>query len=410
MEITRRGMIGAAAAAGAGAALCPVRAKAQNQKTIRIGVLNDMSGPYRDLGGMGTVACVHQALKEFGPKGFPVEVISADHQNKADVGAGIARQWIDRDQVDMICDVNTSSVALAVNAVCKEKNTVFLDTGAATSDLTGKQCTPSTLHWSYDTYMLAKSTGGKTVKSGGNTWYFITADYVFGKQLQRDTTTFVTEAGGKVLGVSTYPFPGTTDFSSFLVAAQASGAKVLGLANAGADTVNSIKQAAEFGLTQKMTIAGLLMFIQDVHGLGLEAAQGLFLTESFYWDLNDRTRAFANRVRSTMPDKGYPNMSQAGDYAGTLHFLKVVQEMGVDQAKGQGAAIVTRMKAMPTEDDAFGKQHIREDGLFITPSFLFQVKKPSDSKGPWDYYTTVATTPADEAWEPTSKECSLVKS
>ena len=298
----------------------------------------------------------------------------------------------------MITDVNTSSVGLAVNNVCKEKNKVYVNTGSATADLTGPQCTPVTIHWSYDTYMLARSTGGAIEKGGGDTWYFLTADYVFGHQLQRDTTALVTKAGGKVLGASVYPFPGTSDFSSFLVSAQASGAKVLGLANAGADTINSIKQAHEFGLTQQMKIAALLMFINDVHALGLDAAQGLYLTESFYWNLNDRTRAFTKRVKDKIPS--YPNMTNAGCYAGSLQFLKAVADMGPAHAKQDGAAIAARMKAMPTDDDCFGKAQIRQDGLALVPAYLFQVKTPGESKGEWDLFNLRVTTPADEAWKP----------
>ncbi len=402
MQIDRRTLLGTAAA---GLAL-PRVARAQ-QKTIKIGVLNDQSGPYRDIGGMLGVNAVRQAVAEFG-SGMPIEVVFADHQNKPDIAVGIARQWFDRDGVDMIIDVPTSSVALAVNSVAREKNRVYINTGAATADLTGVQCTPSTIHWSYDTYMLARSTGGAMVAAGGDSWYFVTADYVFGQQLQRDTTQFVTAAGGKVTGASPYPFPGTTDFSSFLVSAQASGAKVLGLCNAGADTVNSIKQAAEFGLTRKMKIAALLMFINDVHGLGLEAAQGLYLTESFYWDMNDRTRAFTKRLQARMPGTT-PNMASAGNYAGTLHFLKAVQEVGIAN-KSDGAAVVARMKATPTEDDAFGSGTIRADGLFLCPSYLFEIKTPAESKYPWDYYKQIAITPADKAWRPLSDGgCPLVR-
>ncbi len=402
MNISRRDVLGLAAGAAAAPLATPARAQTP---TIKIGVLNDMSGPYRDLGGMQDVNCVRQAVQEFGSKGFNVEVIYADHQNKPDIGAGIARQWFDRDNVDMIVDVNTSSVALAVNQVCAQKNRAYVNVGAATTDLTGKQCTPVTVHWSYDNYMLARSTGGAMVKAGGNTWYFITADYVFGKQLEALTTKFVKQAGGKVLGTSRYPFPGTTDFSSFLISAQASGAKVLGLANAGADTVNSIKQATEFGVKKSMKVAALLMFITDVHGIGLPTAQGLVLTASFYWDLNDRTRAFTNRVKTKIAPF-YPNMVNAGNYAGTLHYLKAIASLGPAHAK-DGKAVVARMKAMPTEDDCFGKAHIREDGLLIVPSYLFEVKSPKESKGPWDYYKLVATTPAGQAFEPPDPACKL---
>jgi branched-chain amino acid transport system substrate-binding protein len=406
MNLSRRTLLAATAAAAA--AEPTLRARAQDAGSIRIGVLNDQSGPYRDTGGMTSVICCRQAVSEFAAQGFKVDVITADHQNKPDIGAGIARQWYDREGVDMILDVPTSSVGLAVGAVAKEKNKAYINVGAATTDLTGKQCAPCIVHWSYDTYMLAKSTGGATVRSGGDTWYFITADYVFGHQLQRDATRFIEAAGGKVLGSSAYPFPGTSDFSSFLLQAQASGAKVLGLCNAGADTVNSIKQAKEFGVNAR--IAAMLMFITDVNALGLDVAQGLTLTESFYWDLNDRTRAFTDRVRPKTPNN-WPNMIHAGCYAATLHFLKAVHALGVAEAKRSGTAIVERMKAMPTDDDCFGKAHIREDGLLIVPSYLFQVKTPSESRGKWDYYKTVSVTPSDQAWRPLAEGgCYFVKS
>ena len=402
MNLTRRTLLGTAAA-------LPVisRARAQAANTIRIGVMNDQSGPYRDTGGTTSVICAKQAVEEFASKGFNVEVIVADHQNKPDVGVSIAREWYDRGDVDMILDVPTSSVALAVAAVAKEKNKVHINCGAATADLTGKACAPSIIHWNYDTYMLAKSTGGATVKSGGDSWYFITADYAFGQQLQRDTTAFVTAANGKVLGASPYPFPGTTDFSSFLLLAQSSGAKVLGLCNAGGDTVNSIKQAHEFGL--KMRIAAMLMFVNDVNALGLDIAQGLTLTESFYWDLNDRTRAFTNRIKPKTPNN-YPNMNHAGCYSGTLHFLKAIADMGIAEAKKSGSGIVERMKKMPVNDDCF-QGSIRADGRTQFPSYLFQVKKPSESKGKWDYYNLVSTTPPADAWRPLAEGgCYFLKS
>jgi branched-chain amino acid transport system substrate-binding protein len=321
----------------------------------------------------------------------------------------IVRQWFDRDGVDTLLDVPTSSVALALQSVVREKNKVFLDSGAATSALTGEQCSPNFIHWTYDTFMLAKSTGGAMVKAGGDSWYFLTADYAFGKQLQNDTSTLIKASGGKVMGAALYPFPGTTDFSSFLVQAQASGAKVLGLANAGGDTVNSIKQAHEFGLGSSMKIAALLMYINDVHALGLEAASGLNLTESFYWDLNERTRAFTRRVLPKTPIN-YPNMNHAGNYSATLHYLKAVADMGAAEAKKDGVATVNRMKAMPVEDDCFGKTTIRQDGRNLVPSYLFEVKKPSESKGPWDYFKLVATTPGEEAFRPLADgHCGFIK-
>jgi branched-chain amino acid transport system substrate-binding protein len=363
MTLTRRGVIGGLALAS----LAPARARAQAAPVLRLGVLNDQSGPYRDDTGPTGVICVRQAVQEFtAGRDMKVEVIFADHQNKPDIGAGIARQWFDQDGVDAIVDVPTSSVALAVNTVCREKNKVMLNSGAATTDLTGKQCSPNTVHWTYDTYMLAKSTGGAMVKAGGDSWFFITADYVFGQQLQRDTASFVKEAGGSVRGNVTYPFPGTTDFSSFLLQAQASGAKVLGLCNSGADTINCIKQAREFGLMRSMKVATMLMYNSNVHAIGLETAQGLLLTESFYWNLNDRTRAFMDRIRPKTPNQ-WPNMVQAGDYAATLHYLKAVDAMGVAAAKADGRAAVARMKAMPTDDDCFGQGMIRRTGARFTP-------------------------------------------
>ena len=403
MTIDRRTLLGTAAAAGL---IVPGRSRAQGQ-TVKLAVLNDQSGPYRDIGGMNSVAAVKQAVAEFGGD-LKVEVVSADHQNKPDVAVGIVRQWFDRDGVDVVLDVPTSSVALAVNSVCKEKNKAYINTGAGTADLTGPACTPVTIHWAYDTYMLARSTGGAMVGAGGDKWYFITADYVFGQQLQRDATQFIQGEGGKVIGASPYPFPGTTDFSSFLISAQAAGANVLGLANAGADTINSIKQAAEFGLTRKMKVAAMLMFLNDVHGLGLEAAQGLFLTESFYWDMNDKTRAFAKRFEQFMPGVR-PNMTNAGCYSGALHALKAIKGLGAASAK-DGAAVVAKMKSMTAEDDAYGTVKIREDGVALVPAYLFEIKKPSESKYPWDYYKTVATTAPDKAFKPMADAgCPLIK-
>jgi branched-chain amino acid transport system substrate-binding protein len=413
MTISRRTLLTTSSrallATAAATALPLARARAQGVPTLKIGCLTDLSGPYKDLAGPGAVAAAHQAIEEFGVagKGMNVEVLSADHQNKPDVGASVARQWFDRDGVDLIVEVANSGVALAVAGVAKEKNKVYINSGSATSDLTGSQCNANTIHWVYDTYMLAKSTGGAMVKAGGTSWFFVTADYAFGHALQRDTTAFVTEAGGKVLGGIAYPFPGTTDFSSYLLQAQASGAKVLGLANAGADTINSIKQAKEFGV--KMQLAGLLLFITDIHSLGLETAQGIVLTDSFYWDMNDRTRAFSNRIAPKMAG-ARPTMVHAGVYSSTLHYLKVASAMGVAAAKADGAATVVRLKAMPADDDCFGHSTIRADGRVIHPAYLWEVKQPSESKGPWDYYKLLATTPGDQAFRPLDKGgCSLVK-
>ncbi len=408
MPIARRTLL----ATGAAAAVLPRGPARAEAARIRIGVLNDQSGPYRDDTGMTSVACCRQAIADFGAtgKGIEVDVMFADHQNKPDVGAGIARQWIDRDGVDFIVDVPNSGVALAVQSVVRDRNKVYVNTSAGTTKLTGEQCSPNMLHWTFDTYMLAHSTGGALVRSGGDSWYFLTADYAFGQQLQKDASVFVEQAGGKVLGASAYPFPETTDFSSLLVKAQATGAKVLGLANAGSDTQNCIKQAQEFGLTAQMKIAALLIFLNDVHAVGPAIAQGLVLTESFYWDLNDRTRAFTRRVLPATPDN-YPNMNHAGTYAATLHYLKAVHDMGVAEAKKDGIATVDRMKAMPFEDDCFGSGRIREDGRVLVPAHLFQVKTPAESKSPWDLYKLLATTPGEQAFRPLADgHCAFVKS
>ncbi|MBV9654672.1 MAG: ABC transporter substrate-binding protein [Acetobacteraceae bacterium] len=408
MSISRRGVIATAATAAA-TTLLPGRPARAQTASLKIGVLTDMSGTYQDVGGQVSVQCARQAVEDYKKAGgtIDVEIIAADHLNKPDNAVSIARQWFDRDGVDMLIDVPNSGVGLALLGVAKEKNKVYINTGGATSDLTGPQCNANSIHWGYDTYMLAKSTGGATVKAGGDSWFFITADYAFGKALQRDTTAFVEAAGGKVVSSITYPFPGTTDFSSTLIQAQSSGAKVLGLASAGIDTINQIKQSKEFGIT--MQLAGLLVFISDVHGLGLETAQGLTITNSFYWDFDDRTRAFTTRVQPKIPGKR-PGMVQAGTYAGSLHYLKVAQAMGAADAKKDGAETVARMKATPTDDDCFGKGSIRQDGVALHPAYLWQVKKPSESKGAWDYLKLLATTPADQAFRPLNETgCPLVK-
>jgi branched-chain amino acid transport system substrate-binding protein len=405
--IARRTLLAATAAA----ATLPGRGRAQAAPVLRLGVLTDMSGPYKALAGPVAVEAAKLALEDYGiaAKGITVEMLVADHQNKADIGAGIARQWFDRDGVDIILEVANSGVALAVAGVAKEKNKVYLNSGAATSDLTGAQCNANTIHWAYDTYMLAKSTGGAMVKAGGTSWYFITADYAFGHALTRDTTGFILAAGGKVVGDIAYPFPGSSDFSSQLLQATTSGAKVVGLSSAGTDTINQIKQAREFGLAaQGIKLAGLLVFICDVHALGLETAQGLVVTNSFYWDGNDRARAFSKRLLAKAPDVR-PTMVQAGVYSSTLHYLKTVTAMGVAEAKKDGVATVARMKTIPTDDDAFGPGQIRIDGRVIHPSYLWEVKTPAESKGPWDYYKPLATTPAAEAFRPLDKGgCPLV--
>jgi branched-chain amino acid transport system substrate-binding protein len=374
---------------------------------IKIGVLTDMSSLYTDLAGAGSVAAARMAVEDSGieKRGYKVEVISADHQNKPDVGSAIARQWYDVDKVDVIVDVPNSGVALAVNQITRDKGKAFLASGPASSDLTGKACSPNTVHWTYDTWMLANGTGGAIVKSGGDTWFFITADYAFGLALERDTEAVVLKNGGKVLGKVRAPI-NTQDFSSFLLQAQASKAKIIGLANAGGDTTNSIKQAAEFGIVKGgQNLAGLLVFLTDVHSLGLATAQGLIITNTFYWDTNDQTRAFAKRFAAL--DKGiYPTMVHAGVYASLLHYFKAVEALKSDD----GTKVIAKMKEMPTDDPLFGKGSIRIDGRKIHPAYLVEVKKPSESKYPWDYYKVRATIPADQAFRPLADGgCYLVK-
>jgi branched-chain amino acid transport system substrate-binding protein len=390
------------------AALISGAAQAQfTDGVIKIGVLNDMSSLYADLSGPGAVAAARMAVEDFGAaqKGLKVEIVGADHQNKPDVGSNIVRQWIDVDKVDVIVDVPTSSVALAVNEVIREKNKVLLVSGAATSDLTGAKCSPNTVHWTYDTWALANGTGKATVKTGGTTWFFITADYAFGHALERDTAAVVEANGGKVLGKVRVPL-NTSDFSSFLLQAQGSKAKVIGLANAGGDTINSIKQAAEFGIVSGgQNLAGLLVFITDIHALGLPTAQGLVLTESFYWDRNDESRAFAKRFAPQYKGN-MPTMVQAGVYSAVLHYLKAVEALKSD---ADGKAVVAKMKELPTDDTLFGKGTVRADGRKVHDMYLFEVKKPEESKGPWDYYKQRATIPAAEAFRPLKEgNCPLV--
>jgi branched-chain amino acid transport system substrate-binding protein len=404
MKVLQRSLL-ALAVAGA---LTAGAAQAQiSDNVIKIGVLSDMSSLYTDLAGAGSVVAAKMAVEDSGieKRGIKVEIVSADHQNKPDVGSAIARRWYDQEHVDVIVDVPNSGVALAVSEITKEKGKAFLASGPGTSDLTGKACSPNTIHWSYDTWMLANGTGTAMTKSGGDSWFFITADYAFGQALERDTTAAVKAAGGKVLGDVKVPL-NNQDFSSFLLQAQASKAKVIGLANAGGDTTNSIKQAAEFGIVKGgQKLAGLLVFITDVHALGLPTAQGLTLTETFYWDHDDKTRAFAKRFAPQ--DKGiYPTMVHAGVYASLLHYFKAVEALKSDD----GTKVIAKMKELPTDDPLFGKGSIRIDGRKIHPAYLFEVKKPSESKGPWDYYKLVATIPANEAFRPLKDGgCSLVK-
>jgi branched-chain amino acid transport system substrate-binding protein len=379
-------------------------------KIVKVGVLTDNSGLYSDLGGAGSTLAAQMAIEDSGmaAKGWKIGLVSADHQNKPDIGTNIGRQWIDVEKVDIFMDVLNSGVALAVNNLVREKNSIMINTGAATSDLTNAQCSPNTIHWVYDTYMLANSTGQALVKAGGDTWFFLTADYAFGAALERDTTAVVVKAGGKVIGSVKHPL-NTADFSSFLLQAQASKAKIIGMANAGGDTTNTIKQASEFGIVAGgQKLAGLLLFITDVHSLGLKVAQGLNFTETFYWDLNDGTRAFSNRFSDRSKNKAKPSMVQAGVYSGLIHYFKALEAMGGNPH--DGAKVVAKMKEMPTDDPLFGKGSIRADGRKLHPAYLFEVKKPEESKAPWDYYKLVGTTPADQAFRPLSESaCPLVK-
>ena len=379
-------------------------------KNVKIGVLNDMSSLYADIGGPNSVAAAKMAVDDSGlsAKGWKIEVLSGDHQNKPDIGLNIARQWIDNDKVDVIADTPNSGVALAVNNIVKEKNAILLNSGAATADLTGKACTPNTISYTYDTYMLANGTGKALTKAGGDSWFFLTADYAFGHALERDTSAVVTANGGKVLGSVKHPL-NTSDFSSFLLQAQSSKAKVIGLANAGGDTANAIKQAAEFGIVEGgQKLAALLLFINDVHALGLKTAHGLTFTESFYWDMNDRTREWSKRFAKLSPKGTMPSMDAAGVYASVLHYLKALDAMGSNPH--DGAKVVAKMKEIPTDDPVFGKGELRTDGRHIIPAYLFEVKKPEESKGPWDYYKLVATISPEDAAKPLAQsECPLVK-
>ena len=391
-----------AAACGAAAAQAQI-----TDGVVKIGVMNDMSGLYADIAGPGSVVAAKLAIEDFEKShkpNFKVEVVSADHQNKPDIGSTIARKWYDEDKVDAIFDVPTSSVALAVSQITRDKGKAFINSGAGTSDLSGKACSPNTVHWTYDTWMLANGTGTAMTKAGGDTWFFLTADYAFGHALERDASAAVVKAGGKVLGSVRTPFP-ATDFSSFLLQAQGSKAKVIGLANAGGDTINSIKQASEFGITKGgQKLAGMLMFITDVHSLGLPTAQGLNFTTTFYWDMNDATRAWTKRFVAGTNGK-YPTMVHAGVYASLLHYLKAVQAINSDD----GTKVVAEMKKLPTDDPLFGKGSIRADGRTLHPAYLVEVKKPAESKAPWDLLKVVTTIPADQAFRPIDQgDCPLV--
>jgi branched-chain amino acid transport system substrate-binding protein len=381
-----------------------------DDKVVKIGVLTDMSSLYADINGPGAVVAIKMAVEDSGlpAKGWKIDVLSGDHQNKPDVGANIARQWIDTEKVDVVSDTPNSGVALAVSNVAKEKNAILLNSGAASADLTGKACNANTISFTYDTYMLANGTGKALTKAGGDTWFFLTADYAFGHALERDTTAVVTANGGKVLGGVKHPL-NTSDFSSFLLQAQHSKAKVIGLANAGGDTTNTIKQSSEFGIVAGgQKLAALLLFINDVHALGLKTAQGLTFTESFYWDLNDQTRAWAKRFAEKASNHAMPSMTQAGNYAAVRHYLKTLEALGGNPH--DGAKVVAKMKELPTDDPLFGKGPLRIDGRRIIPAYLFEVKKPEESKYPWDYYKLIATISPEDAAKPLeASECPLVK-
>ncbi len=397
MTISRRAVMATATA------LVPLRhARAEENATIRVGMLTDMSGPYRDVTGPVGVSCARQAIAEFARTnpGIAVEMLVADHQNKPDIAVGVVREWFDRGGVDMILGVDSSAVALACTNITAELDKVHLNTGAGTSVLTGKACNANTVHWTLDTWNIPHSTSTAVVKGGGDSWFFITADYTFGHTAQADTTKFIEAAGGKVVGSALFPFPDTHDFSAYLLKAQASGAKVLGFAAAGSNFVNCVKQAREFGIDRTMTLAALACFVNDVIAMGLPTAQGLVLTENFYWDLNDRTRAFTQRMRPAVAAGVFPNMDQAGSYSALAHYLKVVAQLGAAPAKRSGRATVAAMKRMPTDDDCFGSGSIREDGRKIHPAYLFRVKKPEESRYAGDVYALLATTPAEEAFRP----------
>jgi branched-chain amino acid transport system substrate-binding protein len=373
---------------------------------VKIGVLTDLSGTYSDLSGQGAVVATQMAIDDFVAQekpSFKVEMVYADHQNKGDIAANKAREWFERDNVDVVTDLVTTSTALAVMKIAKEKNRVALVSGAGSTRITNEDCNDVTVHWAYDTYALAYGTARSVVLHGGKTWFFLTADYAFGHSLEKDSSEIIVANGGTVLGAARHPFPGT-DFSSFLLKAQASGAQVIGLANAGTDTTNSIKQAAEFGITPKQTLAGLLVFITDVHSLGLKAAQGMYLTEGFYWDLNEASRTWSKRFFEK--HKRMPTMAQAGDYSSIMHYLKAVKAINSDDAQ----KVMAQMKKTKVDDFFAHNGRIREDGRMVHDMYLFQVKKPSESTGAWDYYKLVATIPAEEAFQPLSaSRCPLVK-
>lgn len=409
MEIFRRNLLRAAAGS---ALILPVfrPASAQAKPVVKIGVLADFSGLYQDLLGLPGVECAKQAVVDFAPSSgsFGAEVVYADHQNKADVGSAIVRNWFDSEGVDMVIAGPNSAVGLAVSYIAREKNKVCMGAAVTASEFTGKDCTPNTVNWTYDAYMLSKSVAAEITRSGSKTWYFISSDNTFGASLQAETSAFVAEAGGRVMGSSKAPLS-TMDFSAMLLAAQASGAEVLALAVGGNDLINVLKQAAEFGLRGKMRVAALVTFLGDIHGAGLQTMQGLLFTNSFYWDLNDRTRAFTARV---LPKLGgtYPGMTHAGCYGITTHYLRAVAAMGAADAKRDGRATVARMKQMPIDDDAFGSGQIRADGRAVIPAYLLQVKTPGESKKPWDYCNVVSTLAPEQTVRPLAQSaCAIAK-
>ena len=389
----------------------PQGAKAQApQKKLKVGIITDLSGPYADLS-RPSLACAQQAMEDFGvsAKGWDVEILIAEHQNKADNASTIARRWFDQEGVDALLDVSTSATSLACIGIAREKNKPMMLSGPGTTEITGRQCSPNHVHWSWDTYVLANTSGTAMVKKGGKSWYFIAPNYTFGQQLTKDATAAVTKNGGTVLGTVFYPFPDTSDFSAMLLQAQASGAEVLAFCSGGADLVGSVKQAREFGLHKTMRMVALIAYDTDMRALGLEAAQGLMSTQTYYWDLNDRTRAFNARIKPKTP-RLWPNMSNAGLYSSTLHYLKAVADMGLEASKQDGAAVIARMKAMPTDDDVFGPGRVREDGRKLHPAYLLEVKTPAESTGPYDVFKVIATIPADQAFRPLSEgNCPLVK-
>ena len=397
-----------ALAAAIAAALATVAAPAAAQvsdNAVRIGVLTDLSGVYSDVSGKGTVVATQMAIDDFVAKekpAFKVEMVSADHQNKGDIAANKAREWFEREKVDVASELVTTSVALAVQKIAKEKNRIALVSGAASTRITNEDCNDVTVHWTYDTYAVANGTAKAVTKTGGKKWFFLTADYAFGHSLEKDASEVVKASGGEVLGAVRHPFPGS-DFSSFLLKAQSSGAQIIGLANAGGDTINSIKQAAEFGVTPKQSLAGLLMFITDVHSLGLKVTQNMYLTEGFYWNLNDETRAWSKRFFDV--HKRMPTMVQAGQYSSVMHYLKAVKAIGTDDT----AKVMTQMKKTPVNDFFAKGGTIRDDGRMVHDMYLLQVKKPAESTTPWDYYHVRATIPAAEAFQPlAASKCPLV--